>query len=187
MEEEDKEQKRTSKLTSLIGPETDKFDGLQVTVYYSENNWETFEEVNLVVDENTTINQLIDASVYKFKTELFYDNIDQKQYNVMLFKKKKKIPNDEYPICNPESVVSNYGKTHFCLVENVNAKEEDQKQGDEGQANNNINTDISQNVINNDKSLNNNEINKEKDNKKEKKEIKGYKICGDKCLSCTIF
>lgn len=186
MEEKDKEHKRTSKLTSLIDLEADKFEGLQVTVYYSENNWETYEEVNLIVDENTTINQLIDMSLYKFKTELFYDNIDQKQFKVMLFKKKKKIPNYEYPICNPESEVKNYGKTHFCLVEDVNAKEEDPKQGNEDEANNNMNIDIRQNMINNDKSLNNNEINNEKNNK-ENKEIKGYKICGGKCLSCTIF
>ena len=90
MAEEDKEVKRTSKLTSLIGQETDNFAGLQITVYYSENNWETCEEINLILDDNTTINQLIDASVYKFKTELFYDNIDKKQFKVKLFKKKDK-------------------------------------------------------------------------------------------------
>ena len=49
-----------------------------------------------------------------------------------------------------------------------------------------MNIDIRQNMINNDKSLNNNEIKNEKNNK-ENKEIKGYKICGGKCLSCTIF
>ena len=89
MEEEDQEPKRTSKLTALIGSEADNFNGLQVTVYYSENNWETFEEISLILDEKTTINQLIDAAIYKFKTELFYDNIDKKQYNVMLLKKEK--------------------------------------------------------------------------------------------------
>ena len=50
--------KRTSKLTAMIGSENDEFNGLQVSVYYSENNWETCEEVNLILDENTTINQL---------------------------------------------------------------------------------------------------------------------------------
>lgn len=89
MAEEDKEVKRTSKLTSLIAAENEGLNGLQITVYYSENNWETCEEVNLILDDSTTINQLIDSAVYKFKKELFYDNIDKKQFNVMLFKKKK--------------------------------------------------------------------------------------------------
>ena len=89
-QEDGGEVKRTSKLTAMISQEDDKFNGLQITVYYSENNWEICEEVTLVIDENTTINQLIDSAVYKFKTELFYDNIDQKQFKVMLFKKDKK-------------------------------------------------------------------------------------------------
>ena len=88
--QEEPEMKRTSKLTALIAKENDGFNGLQVSVYYSENNWETCEEINLILDDNTTINQLVDSAVYKFKTELFYDNIDKKQFNVMLFKKKKK-------------------------------------------------------------------------------------------------
>ncbi len=53
------EVKRTSKLTAMIQHEEEGFNGLQVSVYYSENNWETSEEINLVLDENTTINQLI--------------------------------------------------------------------------------------------------------------------------------
>ena len=105
--------KRTSKLTAMIGSENDGFNGLQISIYYSENNWETCEEVNFILDENTSINQLIDSALYKFKTELFYDNIDTKQFNVMLFKKKKKIPNDEYPLFNPESRVKDYGKDYF--------------------------------------------------------------------------
>ena len=90
MAEENQEVKRTSKLSSLIASENEGMNGLQVSVYYSENNWETCEEINLILDENTTINQLIDSSIYKFKTELFFDNIDKKQFNVRLFKKKEK-------------------------------------------------------------------------------------------------
>lgn len=89
MAEENQEVKRTSKLSSLIASENEGMNGLQVSVYYSENNWETCEEINLILDENTTINQLIDSSIYKFKTELFFDNIDKKQFNVRLFKKEK--------------------------------------------------------------------------------------------------
>ena len=87
---EEGEVKRTSKLTAMIESENDGFNGLQISVYYSENNWETCEEVNLILDENSTINQLIDSAIYKFKSELFYDNIDKKQFYVMIFKKKKK-------------------------------------------------------------------------------------------------
>jgi hypothetical protein len=206
MEEEDQEPKRTSKLTALIGSEADDFNGLQVTVYYSENNWETCEEISLILDEKTTINQLIDAAIYKFKTELFYDNIDKKQFNVMLFKKKKRIPNDEYPICNLESQVKTFGKAHFCLVEDKSAttadrlseKEPDKekKKKEKEKANNDINidnVDINYNDINNNinKDINKNEK-KEKQDKKESeteenKETKGYKTCGGKCLSCLIF
>ena len=210
MEEEDQEPKRTSKLTALIGSEADDFNGLQVTVYYSENNWETCEEISLILDEKTTINQLIDAAIYKFKTELFYDNIDKKQFNVMLFKKKKRIPNDEYPICNLESQVKTFGKAHFCLVEDKSAtmadrepekepdkeKKKKEKEKEKEKANNDINidnVDINNNDINNNinKDINKNEK-KEKQDKKESeteenKETKGYKTCGGKCFSCLIF
>ncbi len=184
MEDENNEPKRTSKLTSMLNQETDNnLTNLQITVYYSENNWETCEEVNLILEDTTTINQLIDASVYKFKTELHFDNIDKKQFKVMLFKKKTKRPNEEYPICNPESNVKDYGKTHFCLVEDINGKNEEPKKEIKDQSK---------------KSTENNDKNQEKDkqndkNKNEIKEVsheneqKKYKICGDKCIACNIF
>ena len=169
------EVKRTSKLTALIAQENEGINGLQVTVYYSENNWETCEEINLILDDNTTINQLIDSSIYKFKTELFYDNIDKKQFNVMLFKKKTKKPNDEYPICNPESKVKDYGKNQFCLVEDVNSKKEEINKGNETE-------DTSNNIIeefgDNDKQLKLDGIKQEKQDNN----IKGY----DKCNRCKI-
>ena len=121
MEDENKEVKRTSKLSSLMNQKAEDLNALQITVYYSENNWETCEEVNLILDDTTTINQLIDSSIYKFKTELSYENIDKKQFQVKLFKKKTKKPNEDYPICNPESKVKDYGKTHFCLIEEINS------------------------------------------------------------------
>ena len=194
MEEEEQEVKRTSKLSALLGSDAETFNGLQVTVYYSDNNWETCEEVNLILDEKTTINQLIDAAIYKFKTELFYDNIDQKQFNVMLFKKKKKIPNDEYPICNLESEVKTFGKTHFCLVEDKDKKPVEPEPKKEKEKNEIINNNINKDINNND--INNN-INKDittngkKDSKESKEfhdinEIKGYKTCGGKCISCLV-
>ena len=186
MAEEDKEVKRTSKLTSLIAAENEGLNGLQITVYYSENNWETCEEVNLILDDSTTINQLVDSAIYKFKTELFYDNIDKKQFNVMLFKKKKKIPNFEYPICNPESKVKDYGKNHFCLVEDITSKKEEN------------NNEPKEKDANLDKNKDNHNKKKEDDvnihdiDKKGEKEIKEkvnepYKTCRPKCISCNIF
>ena len=87
---EEEETKKTSKLTALIGQAKEEINGMQIFVHYSENNWETNEEINLILDENSTINQLIEASIEKFKTDLFYDNIDKKKFNVRIFKKKKK-------------------------------------------------------------------------------------------------
>ena len=181
---EEVEVKRTSKLTAMIAAEKEGFNGLQISVYYSENNWESCEEVNLILDENTTISQLIDSAIYKFKTELSYDNIDQKQFNVMLFKKKKKVPNDEYPLCNPESRVKDYGKDHFCLIEISNSKKEDTQQ--ERQE---IKKEVEETEGNNGKiEMNNNDI-------KEVKQVEGnednegekYKGCSSKCKLCEIF
>ena len=185
MAEENQEVKRTSKLSSLIASENEGMNGLQVSVYYSENNWETCEEINLILDENTTINQLIDSSIYKFKTELFFDNIDKKQFNVRLFKKKKKVPNEEYPICNPESKVKDYGKIHFCLVEDINAENEEikEKEKTEKKSENIISGD---NIKEKGSDLN---INNEK-NEKEKKDdqtSQNYKTCKDRCFACDIF
>ena len=158
---EEAEQKKVSKLSSLIGQAQENFDGLQIYVHYSENNWETSEEINLILDQNTKISQLIDSSVKKFKTELFYDNIDKKKFNVRIFKKKKKIPNLEYPICNPNSKIGEFGKTHFCLVE-----QEEEKEKEEGDTVEEEDVEEKKEEIKNEI----NDINKEKENKKEIKE-----------------
>jgi hypothetical protein len=185
MEEENQEVKRTSKLTSLIGSENEGMNGLQVSVYYSENNWETCEEVNLILDENTTINQLIDSSIYKFKTELFFDNIDKKQFNVRIFKKKKKVPNEEYPICNPESKVKDYGKIHFCLVEDINAENEEIKEKEKTEKKSeNIISDYNTKEKGSDLNINNEKNEKEK---KDDQTNQNYKTCKDRCFACDIF
>ena len=85
MAEDEKEHNRKSKLSSLLNEGNENSNNFQITVYYSENNWETCEEINLMVDENTTVNQLMDSAIYQFKTELFYDNID-KQFKVKIIK-----------------------------------------------------------------------------------------------------
>ena len=170
---EESEAKRTSKLSAMLGNENEGFNGLQISVFYSENNWETCEEINLILDENTTINQLIDSAVYKFKTELFFDNIDKKQFNVMLFKKKKKIPNDEYPACNPESKVKDYGKDHFCLVEDTESNKNEKKEEKVEEVKQEVNK-------SNDKN-NNKNISKEDINKQEE-QTNMYKNCSAKCI-----
>ena len=111
---EEGEVKKISKLSSLISQAKEEVNRLQIIVHYSDNNWETNEEINLILDENTTISQLIEATKEKLTNK---QNIDKKIFNVRIFKKKKKIPNNEYPICNLESKVKDYGKSHFCLVE----------------------------------------------------------------------
>ena len=192
MEKEEKQEevevKRTSKLTALIASEEERFNGLQVTVYYSENNWETCEEVNLMLDENTTINQLIDSSIYKFKTELLYDNSDRKQFNIMLFKKKKKIPNDEYPLCNPESKVKDYGKDCFCLVENIiNIQNEANKENKEEKIEE-IKKDTNAGKDENKNNINNKDMKQGNINDENEEEVDNmYKTCSPKCVSCHIF
>jgi hypothetical protein len=176
MEDENKEVKRTSKLSSLMNQKTEDLSALQITVYYSENNWETCEEVNLILDDTTTINQLIDSSIYKFKTELSYENIDKKQFQVKLFKKKTKKPNEDYPICNPESKVKDYGKTHFCLIEETNSNINENSKNEEKSKNLNEN-----NIEINNQNL---EIISGNDGKNDKNQ-KDNKKCG--CLSCGIF
>ena len=154
------EVKRISKISSLIGQAQENANSSQYIVHYSENNWETSEEIDLILDDNATISELIDAAKQKFKTELYYDNIDKKKFIVRIFKKKKKIPNLEYPVCNFDSKVGDFGKSHFCLVEMENEGENDVKEND----------DINENIqINKEKGkqIKNDEILK-KDNSKEK-------------------
>ena len=130
---EEGEVKKTSKLSSLISQAKQEANKLQIIVHYSENNWETNEEINLILDENSTISQLIEETKAKLTNK---QNIDKKVFIVRIFKKKKKIPNNEYPVCNLESKVKDYGKSHFCLVEekssepskNEEEKEEEKKE-----------------------------------------------------------
>ena len=132
MEENQEEEKKKSKLSAMIGQSQRIDNSSQYTVHYSENNWQTIEEVNLILDENATIKELMDAAVKKFKTEHFYDDIDKKQLIVKIFKKKKKIPNDEYPVCSLTTKVNGFGKSHFCLVDIKEEKNEENEVEQEG-------------------------------------------------------
>ena len=137
--EENPEEKKTSKISNMIDKSNSSSIGSQYIVHYSENNWETNEEINLILNDNATINQLIEESVNKFKNELFYDNINKKNLIVRIFKKKKKIPNFEYPICNPNSKVKDFAKSHFCLVEIKKEGEENEKMREKDNIEENIN------------------------------------------------
>ena len=86
--EENSEEKKTSKISNMIDQSTSNSMGSQYIVHYSENNWETNEEINIILNDNATITQLIEEAVKKFKNELFYDNINKKNLIVRIFKKK---------------------------------------------------------------------------------------------------
>ena len=177
---EEGEVKKTSKLSSLISQAKQEANKLQIIVHYSENNWETNEEINLILDENSTISQLIEETKAKLTNK---QNIDKKVFIVRIFKKKKKIPNNEYPVCNLESKVKDYGKSHFCLVEekssepskNEEEKEEEKKEEkkeekiEEKKEDNNKKTEIKKE---NEKTNNQSNV-KDNNNNKNTKEDKG--------------
>jgi len=114
--EEQEAKQPTSKINDLLA-KNEKMNNSQINVYFSQNNWETNQKVEIVVEENTTVLQLIDSAVFKIKNELNVKDIEDKNYCLMMLKKKTQKPNYEYPICNPEALVLNYDKTNFCLVE----------------------------------------------------------------------
>ena len=170
---EEGEVKKVSKLSSLINQAKEEVNKLQITVHYSENNWETNEEINLILDENTTINQLIEATKEKLTNK---ENINNKIFNVRIFKKKKKIPNNEYPVCNLESKVKDYGKSHFCLVEDKQTSEpiqkEEEKAEEKKEEPKEEKAEEKKEEIKQDESK---EENKQEEPKEEKKEIKQEK------------
>jgi hypothetical protein len=133
--EEKEKKKPVSKLGAMLS-NSQEVNNSQVCVYYSQNNWKTSEVVEVMIEEKTTVLQLIDMVIFKLKTEFYYDNIDEKNCILMLLKKKTKTPNYDYPKCNPESVVLNYNKSNFCLVEvnstkSDNTNESEKKNNDE--------------------------------------------------------
>lgn len=129
----DLEVRRTSRLSDLIPQENT--EGLLVHVYHSENNWESCEEIQLTLEEDTRVAQLIDFSILKFRSELHKENIELYNFDLYLFRKKKKIPKTDYPKCDLESLVKDYGKTHFCLVEKKNKSSENKENDDKNSKN----------------------------------------------------
>ena len=114
--------KNHSKISQMIN--LAKPDYINISVFYSINNWENYESVNLILESNSTISQLLNTAVNKFKNEFFYDDIDNKDLDVMLFKKKIKKPNYDYPICNKDSLIQDFSKNCFCIVERINDEEQ---------------------------------------------------------------
>ena len=112
---------KNSKISQMIN--LNKPEPLNVNIVYSTNNWENYESINLILDAETTISQLKEISIEKFKNDFFFDDIENKDLVVMLFKKKTKKPNYDYPVCDPESLIQDFSKTNFCIVEKINDKE----------------------------------------------------------------
>ena len=168
-DEEKEKKKSVSKLGALLS-KNQEMNNSQVFVYYSQNNWKTSEVVEVMVEDKTTVLQLIDSVIYKLKTEFYYDDIDEKNCVLMLLKKKTKTPNYDYPKCNPESIVLEYNKSNFCLVEENNNKSDDINVGEEVKKNNNNNNNDEVNAIVDNKNDQNQNENEEK-NVKLKKEI----------------
>ena len=193
--EEKEKQKSKSKLGALLS-NNQEMNNSQVCVYYSQNDWKTSEIVEIIVEPKTTVLQLIDSVLLKLKTEFYYDDIDDNNYNLMILKKKTKKPNYDYPICNPESLVLDYAKSNFCLVEKAKPKDVNEnvnKENDINVVNNAPNIEKKIEEKNEKKNLENNEIkkeeekkdqnqsnnNKDKDNKKKKKVDRG---CSKGCI-----
>ena len=184
---EDNEQKESKRGVSKIGAllsNSQQMNTSQVNVYYSQNDWKTCEMVEIMVEENTTILQLIDSAIFKFKTEFYYDDIDEKKYSLMILKKKTNKPNYDYPICNLESLVMGYGKSNFCLVEKQkedvnNINEENNNNGKNIAKNNEEKIIEKKDLENKEKNLEKKEINNNEDKKKNKKP---EKVCNKGCF-----
>ena len=174
---EEKDKKKSSSKIGALLSNSQEVNNSQISVYYSQNDWKTSEIVEVMVDEKTTVLQLIDSVIFKLKTEFYYDDIDEKNYNLMILKKKTKTPNYDYPKCNPESLVLDYYKSNFCLVEqdkieNVNnTNEEEEKNNNDNKNNKEKNKreekkDLQNNENNEEKEEENNNKNKNKKNRK---------------------
>ena len=87
---EEKDKKKSSSKIGALLSNSQEANNSQISVYYSQNDWKTSEIVEVMVDEKTTVLQLIDSVIFKLKTEFYYDDIDEKNYNLMILKKKNK-------------------------------------------------------------------------------------------------
>ena len=167
---EGREVGKKSKLSALIGQAKEQINGIQIIVHYSEDRWKTNEEINLILDEETTINQLINFAKKKLNEK---HNIKDKKFFVRIFKKKKKIPNEEYPICNFDSKVKDYGKSHFCLVEEENSEQIEEEQNKENEKV----KEVKESGKNNDKNAKIDDSNKGNNEDGKGKKNKGNKNC----------
>ena len=186
-EEDNGEQKpnRTSKISALIESENEVSPGISINVCYSENNWETCEKVEIMIEDKTTVAELINTALYKLKNELFYENIDKKNFDLMLFKKKLQRPNTNYPKCNPDSLVKDYAKSFFCLVEQETKKEENNKPAEDKAILSLETTEVNPASSNsNSKDINSG---KNDENKKNDDNTDSYLGCNKKCVACNIF
>lgn len=115
---------KVGQLVSKVESQEKEADGILITIVYSNNNWESSEKITKTISKETTVEQLIEISVDEFKNKLYYDEMEGKEYNLMLFKKKTGKPNFEYPVCDLGTKICELFKDTFCLVEKYNAKKE---------------------------------------------------------------
>ena len=176
---EEKDEVKISKISSLINQAQEDINGMKIVVHYSEDKWKTNEEVELILGEETTIGELIQISKQKFNKP----NINNKKLFVRIFKKKKKIPNEEYPICNLESKIKDYGKSHFCLVDEESASPVEEEKEE-------VNNENEIKKVEEEKGTEKNNDNvKGKDNNNENNKVngKGKKVKGKCKKRCMIF
>ena len=176
---EEKDEVKISKISSLINQAQEDINGMKIVVHYSEDKWKTNEEVELILGEETTIDELIQISKQKFNKP----NINNKKLFVRIFKKKKKIPNEEYPICNLESKIKDYGKSHFCLVDEESASPVEEEKEE-------VNNENEIKKVEEEKGTEKNNDNvKGKDNNNENNKVngKGKKVKGKGKKRCMIF
>ena len=176
---EEKDEVKISKISSLINQAQEDINGMKIVVHYSEDKWKTNEEVELILGEETTIGELIQISKQKFNKP----NINNKKLFVRIFKKKKKIPNEEYPICNLESKIKDYGKSHFCLVDEESASSVEEEKEEVNNENEIKKAEEEKGIEKN----NDNVKGKDKNKENNKDNGKGKKVKGKGKKRCMIF
>lgn len=166
--------KSKSKLSSMIVEKEEGPGETAVNIYYSKDDWATSKNIVISIEDNTTISQLTDFALCQIPS-LGTENLEKKQnFYMMLYKKKKQKPNYDYPICNPDSLVKDYDKYNFCLMEK---KTEEKEKNNVEEKNTNKNKEEVKKKDSND--VSNENVNKKKNDKENNKKEKDKK--------CIIF
>ena len=84
--EENKKEKKESQISSLIKNAT----GTKYIIHYSENNWETSEEIHIFLDDDATIGELLDESIKNLKRSFIMMILIRKILMLDFLKRRKK-------------------------------------------------------------------------------------------------